>query len=351
MDFQIYTSEDFINGFNPATNVRRGRPRKKQAASNLSDVPVTSEPLPFPTPVTTNPHNNTVPAPASVSPTVPIVSASTEAVIEVNTSLDWDVPSTHVLIELFIDYVTRLGATDSSLAKDLLSKQTEDAFNANEAVNGRRDIAAMKTRWISLTSMYKLRCEATSIASSSPLPYWEFHEAMEQANANMPTIYLPVTYSVTDIHHGDHVRRRRRHFEEFVLGEYDFEEEDSEEDDFEDEQTDGLPQSNYLFLWSMMLNRMEENSRRERDLLAERNAFMRDQNAFIRDRNAFMRDQAVLNHQLDLQNAEMLNQATLAMTRMADFFVANINHARSSFPDTSTTNNNSRSLHPTDNNT
>ncbi|KAI7891923.1 uncharacterized protein EV154DRAFT_602046 [Mucor mucedo] len=80
----------------------------------------------------------------------------------------WDSASTNVLIELFSDYVA-----------------TEDAFNAGDAINGRRDFAAMNNKWIRLCDTFRTRRDDANSTGSAPLQHWEFHDLMEQATSRM----------------------------------------------------------------------------------------------------------------------------------------------------------------------
>ncbi|KAI7886544.1 uncharacterized protein EV154DRAFT_605617 [Mucor mucedo] len=80
----------------------------------------------------------------------------------------WYSASTNVLIELFSDYVA-----------------TKDAFNASDAINGRRDFAAMNNKWICLCDTFRTRRDDANSTGSAPLQHWEFHDLMEQATSRM----------------------------------------------------------------------------------------------------------------------------------------------------------------------
>ncbi|KAG2199432.1 hypothetical protein INT47_011544 [Mucor saturninus] len=66
-----------------------------------------------------------------------------------------------------------------------LIKAAEDAFNASDAINGRRDIAAMNNIWISLCNAFITRREAANATGNAFFPHWEFHDLMEQATSRM----------------------------------------------------------------------------------------------------------------------------------------------------------------------
>ncbi|KAI7873491.1 uncharacterized protein EV154DRAFT_578961 [Mucor mucedo] len=97
----------------------------------------------------------------------------------------WDSASTNVLIELFSDYVVNVGVIRSPQAKLNLNKATEDAFNASDAINGRRDFAAMNNKWIRLCDTFRARRDDANSTGSAPLQHWEFHDLMEQATSRM----------------------------------------------------------------------------------------------------------------------------------------------------------------------
>ncbi|KAI7865309.1 uncharacterized protein EV154DRAFT_572199 [Mucor mucedo] len=79
----------------------------------------------------------------------------------------WDSASTNVLIELFSDYVVNVGVIGSPQAKLNLNKATEDAFNASDAINGKRDFAAMNNKWIRLCDTFKTRRDDANSTGSA----------------------------------------------------------------------------------------------------------------------------------------------------------------------------------------
>ncbi|KAI7870903.1 uncharacterized protein EV154DRAFT_607559 [Mucor mucedo] len=78
-----------------------------------------------------------------------------------------------------------VGVIRSPQAKLNLNKATEDAFNASDAINVRRDFASMNNKWISLCDTFRTRRDAANSTGSAPLQNWEFHDLMEQATSRM----------------------------------------------------------------------------------------------------------------------------------------------------------------------
>ncbi|KAI7865041.1 uncharacterized protein EV154DRAFT_572294 [Mucor mucedo] len=90
-----------------------------------------------------------------------------------------DSASTNVLIKLFSDYVVNVFVIRSPQAKRNLNKATGDAFNASDAIKGRRDFPAMNNKWISLCDTFRTRRDDVNSTRSAPLQHWEFHNLME----------------------------------------------------------------------------------------------------------------------------------------------------------------------------
>ncbi|KAG2193634.1 hypothetical protein INT47_007466 [Mucor saturninus] len=139
MSFQNYSSADFINGQSPNPPVVRGRPRTNppSAAQIPTDVPV---PTPSSVPASPSQHvpsAGPVPATEQASPAAAEPVSAADSIPEPNTTLNWDSPSTHVLIEIFPAYLVEAGVTSSNEEKAALIQMTEKAFNDNAAVNGR----------------------------------------------------------------------------------------------------------------------------------------------------------------------------------------------------------------------
>ncbi|KAG2191672.1 hypothetical protein INT47_010264 [Mucor saturninus] len=215
MSFQNYSSADFINGQSPNPPVVRGPPRANppSAAQIPTDVPV---PTPSSVPASSSQHvpfAGPVPATEQAPPAAAEPVSATDSVPEPNTTLNWDSPSTHVCIEIFPVYLVEAGVTSSSEEKAALIQRTGKAFNDNAAVNGRRDICVMTTKWHALHAKYRSRRDDANSTGSAPLQHWGFHDLMEQAAIQMPTTNPPVTYSShsreTVDNRGDYATRRR----------------------------------------------------------------------------------------------------------------------------------------------
>ncbi|KAG2193124.1 hypothetical protein INT47_003115 [Mucor saturninus] len=378
MSFQNYSSADFINGQSPNPPVVRGRPRANppSAAQIPTDVPVptpssvpasssqhvpSAGPVPVPS-VVPVPSAGPVPATEQAPPAAAEPVSAADSVPEPNTTLNWDSPSTHVLIEIFPAYLVEAGVTSSNEEKAALIQRTEKAFNDNAAVNGRRDICAMTTKWHALHAKYRSRRDDANSTGSAPLQHWEFHDLMEQATIQMPITNPPVTYSShsreTVDNRGDYATRRRGRSE--VV--------DDEDEDVAPQVNARRPRNVSVSMWFMAnhMEQMEAQSRAERAadrarMIEERNAdrarmaAKREADiARMAEENAYRRVQLEHNNDYRRQNTELLREATLSMSRMVDLFAASIAHnnnaTRAPNPTTTTSNNNPPSPNPSTDN-
>ena len=356
MNFQNYTSENFVNGYNPTSNTTRGRPRSNQVAPASAPAPDSAPATATaPAPAGMNlPRTSAPPPPPPAAPTQPNVpeapaaetgsTPAEEQTEEPFTTNQWDVPSTHVLIELFKDFVPRLVSSGSPAERERLKRNVTADYNANAAINGRRNITALTSKWNTLVNMQRDRRRAASATGSAPLAHWEFEEVMELATAQFPTSNPPVIYDSllgeTEDHRAERIPARRRRFQV--------------DEDVEEEVTARRPRNVDASTW-LMANRFEEIEERRRQERAEDRAFFREQMA-IRQQQMEIRQQQIDRYDLRRQEiAEILRESTLAMNRMTDLLAASIaastNQNRSSSPATtpSTTSNNKPPSPPSSN--
>ncbi|KAG2192011.1 hypothetical protein INT47_011528 [Mucor saturninus] len=282
---------NFVNGYNPTTPDVRGRPTVNVPAPAPAPSP---EPSVSPSAVrsgstnepsvktTSSPATGSIPAtgsmpsasaPSSTGSSEPSSSAPSaehnpvdEPSPQFNTNLNWDSASTHVLMELFPDYIVKIGVTRSPQAKT--------------------------------------RRNAANATGSAPLPHWEFHDLMEQATSRMSTMDPPVSYS---LHSRETVDSRGN----FSAGGRGCAGVDDGNDDDQEEGRRPTQRPRYVnaATWFMAahLEALEDQNREER----------------ARDRDItsdILRETIVLR----CQNSAWQRDASLAINRMVDLFASSL---------------------------